>query len=412
MKVLLSAYACEPGKGSEPGVGWNWALEITRLGHTCCVLTRENNVRPVLEGAKIHCPGLRVVGYDLPKWTRFWKKGARGMGLYYRMWQWGAVGRAAMLLQEESFDVVHHVTFGVFRQPSFMGQLGIPFIIGVGAGEVMPNQFFAGLPFTAKLNEIVRDFGVALGRVDPWVRASLKSATLIFCRTQRTLDILPACVHGRCVVLDDVGMHSDQIGLIGEPMIHEARFLFAGRLVACKGLHLAFEALAIVRKAIPSAAITVAGGGRDEAWLRKRAIELGLEKAVHWVGKLTHAAMLDLYASHVAFVFPSLHDAGPNVIPEACARGLPVICLDLGGPAQLLPAGCGYKICVGDRTSREVVAKLAEAMVKLATDPALRQVMSDTCLAAARERTWEKQVARAYEMVAAQLADHRESAEK
>ena len=25
MKVFLSAYACEPGKGSEPGVGWSWA---------------------------------------------------------------------------------------------------------------------------------------------------------------------------------------------------------------------------------------------------------------------------------------------------------------------------------------------------------------------------------------------------
>ena len=25
MKILLSAYACEPNTGSEPNVGWNWA---------------------------------------------------------------------------------------------------------------------------------------------------------------------------------------------------------------------------------------------------------------------------------------------------------------------------------------------------------------------------------------------------
>jgi len=407
MRVLLSAYACEPGKGSEPGIGWNWALEISRLGHACCVLTRENNVRPVVESAKIHCPRLRVVGYDLPMWTRFWKKGARGMGLYYRMWQWGAVRRAARLLQEESFDVVHHVTFGVFRQPSFMGRLGIPFIIGVGAGEVMPKQFFADLPFKAKLNEIARDCGVALGRVDPWVHASLKSAMLIFCRTQRTLDILPACVRGRCEVLEDVGTLPEQIGPTRDRVIYAARFLFAGRLVACKGLHLAFEA----RGMIPSAAITVAGGGADQAWLRKRAIKLGLERAVHWVGKVTHAEMLDLYASHVAFVFPSLHDAGPLVIPEAYARGLPVICLDIGGPAQLLPDGCGYKIRVENKTSREVVAELAEAMVKLATNPVLRQAMSDACIAAALDRTWPSLVARAYDMVAARIALGREGAE-
>ena len=28
MKILLSAYACEPNRGSEPGLGWRWALEI------------------------------------------------------------------------------------------------------------------------------------------------------------------------------------------------------------------------------------------------------------------------------------------------------------------------------------------------------------------------------------------------
>ena len=33
MRILLSAYACEPGIGSEPGIGWHWALEIARLGN-------------------------------------------------------------------------------------------------------------------------------------------------------------------------------------------------------------------------------------------------------------------------------------------------------------------------------------------------------------------------------------------
>ena len=44
MKVLMSAYACEPGKGSEPAVGWNWALQAARR-HEVWVLTRGNNPR-------------------------------------------------------------------------------------------------------------------------------------------------------------------------------------------------------------------------------------------------------------------------------------------------------------------------------------------------------------------------------
>jgi glycosyltransferase involved in cell wall biosynthesis len=114
--------------------------------------------------------------------------------------------------------------------------------------------------------------------------------------------------------------------------------------------------------------------------------------------------MLTLYSSHVALVFPSLHDAGPLVIPEAYASGLPVICLDIGGPSQLLPDGCGYKIGVQGRSSHQVVIKLAEAMSSVATNPNLRQRMSDACIEAAHERTWKKLVARAYDMVALHLA--------
>jgi len=368
------------------------------------VLTRENNVDIIEAGARIHCPNLHVVGYDLPRWARFWKKGPRGMGLYYRLWQWGVYRRAVELVKEHQFDVVHHVTFGVFRQPSFMGGLGIPFVIGVGAGEVMPKQFFWALPFKAQLNEIARDIGVALGRIDPWVRGSLGRAMLIFCRTERTFEVLPVSAQKRAVILEDVGTIQDKIGPKRNVAISEPQFLFAGRLVSHKGLHLALEALAILRNEIPNATITVAGRGTDEAWLRKRAKELGLQRAVNWVGNLTHSDLLALYASHVAFVFPSLHDAGPLVIPEACASGLPIICLDIGGPSQLLPEGCGYKISVEGRSSRQVVVKIAAAMGTLATNSGLRQRMSDACIEAAHERTWQKLVARAYEMVAQRLA--------
>jgi hypothetical protein len=50
------------------------------------------------------------------------------------------------------------------------------------------------------------------------------------------------------------------------------------------------------------------------------------------------------------------------------------------------------------------VIKLAEVMNSLATNPDLRRRMSDACIAAAYERTYQKMVARAYDMVATELA--------
>ena len=41
--ILISAYACEPQKGSEPGIGWHWVVELARLEYNVHVITRSNN---------------------------------------------------------------------------------------------------------------------------------------------------------------------------------------------------------------------------------------------------------------------------------------------------------------------------------------------------------------------------------
>src|SRR5439155_23557282 len=87
LKVLVSAYACEPGKGSEPYVGWNLPLQLS-YHHEIWVLTRSNN-RECIEAElqRNPQPGLHIAYLDLPRWASFWKKGRRGIHLYYFLWQ-------------------------------------------------------------------------------------------------------------------------------------------------------------------------------------------------------------------------------------------------------------------------------------------------------------------------------------
>ncbi|MCZ6744779.1 MAG: glycosyltransferase family 1 protein, partial [Alphaproteobacteria bacterium] len=141
MKILLSAYACEPNKGSEPEVGWRWALELARLGHEVWVLTRENNRTSIEAGLARQnpLPNLHFAYYDLPPWARWWKRGARGVHLYYRLWQWGAYRLAKKLHRQHGFDRAHHVTFVSLRHPTFLRRLGVPFVFGpVAGGERVP----------------------------------------------------------------------------------------------------------------------------------------------------------------------------------------------------------------------------------------------------------------------------------
>src|SRR3954468_6504356 len=89
LKVLISAYACEPGKGSEPEVGWQWSLQMARF-HDVTVLTRANN-GPAIEGALAHLRGHqplpRFVYHDRHKLLLGVKRRLGSVQLYYLLWQ-------------------------------------------------------------------------------------------------------------------------------------------------------------------------------------------------------------------------------------------------------------------------------------------------------------------------------------
>lgn len=399
MKILLSAYACEPGKGSEPGVGWHWAVELALLGHEVHVLTRANNIEPIQRGlAGMNAVRLHLHGYDLPGWARWWKKGGRGVHLYYLLWQWGAYRKAKTLHAHERFDLIHHITFGVYRHPSFMGQLGAPLLFGpVGGAETAPPALLQSVPLPGRITERIRLTANSAAAADPLLRNTFRSASVILCRTSETLAAIPRNYRGKCACNIDIGINAGLVRVRPSEEYGNATFLYVGRLLYWKGIHLALQALKEARKRIPNATLTVIGDGPDRDWLHRLGRELGLDGALDWRGRISHEHLLEFYGSHAGFLFPSLHDSGGSVILEALSQGVPVICLNLGGPGTILPPNCGFKIEARNRTEKEVVQSLAEAMVKLATTPGLRNTMAANALAAAHSLTWEATVRQAYE---------------
>jgi glycosyltransferase involved in cell wall biosynthesis len=102
------------------------------------------------------------------------------------------------------------------------------------------------------------------------------------------------------------------------------------------------------------------------------------------------------YCHYSAFVFPSLHDSSGNVILEALSQALPVICLNTGGPGEILSPSCSIKISVKNRSKAEVVSDLAAAMRNLADNPELRGQMGRRALEFARASTWKDVVSNTY----------------
>ena len=65
-KILLSCYACSPVWGSEPGVGWRWLLELTKM-HDVTLVTHSffrDQIEPVLRSESIK--GLEINYFNAP----------------------------------------------------------------------------------------------------------------------------------------------------------------------------------------------------------------------------------------------------------------------------------------------------------------------------------------------------------
>ncbi len=401
MRVLLSAFACAPHSGSEPGVGWHWALEIARLGHEVVVVTRADTRTAIqAELAGDHLPaGLRFE-FVMPGWLERLADRGLPLQLVHLAWQLAAYRQARHLMRRERFDLVHHITYCVIRQPSFMGRLPVPFVLGpVGGGERSPWALRAGMGARGWWLELVRDGLNLIARADPITRQALAAARLIYVSSRETARLVPPRHRAKVRIGLQVGIEppaSPPAGAGETTAAGPLRLLFVGRCLAWKGMHLGLEALAELLARGRWARLTVAGTGPAEARWRRQAQRLGVDDAIDWLAWVEHDRMAEVYRAHDLLLFPSLHDSGAQSVLEALAQGRPVVCLDLGGPASLVDASCGRVIVTHGRRRPGVVRDLTNALQELADSPDLRRRLGQGARARAARYDWPGQVATVY----------------
>lgn len=394
MRVLASAYACEPGKGSEPAVGWSWVHQLARY-HEIWVITRSNNRKPIEDAlAQRPLPNVHWVYFDLPYWARFWKKKQFGIHLYYYLWQIAIFFVARKLHRQNRFEVIHHISLGQYWVPSFLALLPAPFVWGpVGGGESAPRAFWWDFSWRGKVFEIFRDLTRGAASFNPILRACASRSRIAIATTEETALRMKKLGARHVEVHPQFGMTNAERQFFAEfPVRRDEpfRLISMGRLIHWKGFHLSLRAFARFHHAFPNSEYWIVSKGAEGDRLKSIAKELGVEsKVVFWGGFPTLREVYEKLAECDVLVHPALHEAFGNVCLEALAAGRPVVCLDLGGPALQVSENTGIKVSATtpDRSIRD----LAAAFARLATDPALRIRFST----AARERverefSWER----------------------
>ncbi|MBE9209860.1 glycosyltransferase family 4 protein [Nostoc sp. LEGE 06077] len=381
MKILISAYACEPRQGSEPGVGWNFVREISKY-HQIWVLT-SNCHRPAIEAELVRNsqPNLNFVYLDpfglIIDWSQKGKFTQKWVYIHYYLWQIKAYFIGRSLHHKIGFDLVHHVTYVKYTSPSFLCLLPIPFVWGpVGGGELTPKNFWTSLNFRSKVYEFIRNTACFIGECDPFVRLTAQRSILAWATTEDTVKRLQYLGAKNVQIYSQLGISPEELASFTDKApSHQSiiRFISVGRLLHWKGFHLGL--LAFAKANICNSEYWVVGEGSARKHLEKITQELGIDQKVKFWSSLSRDETISKIRDSQVLVHPSLHDSGGLVCLEAMSVGLPVICLNLGGPALQVTEETGFKIPAN--TPEQAVQDIAQAMMSLVADPKLRLRMGE-----------------------------------
>ena len=362
MRVLISAYACAPGRGSEPGAGWQWAAAAA-ANHDVWLLTNEFN-RAAIEPELERRPDLAIepVYVAQPRWIPVEPASLKLFRSRYVLWQRSARTVARSLHSRHDFDVAHHLTIAADWLPTGIADLpAVPLVWGPVGGTVRSSlPLWRWLGARGVADEVLRYVITAPGRKLIGERIASRSA-LTIAMNREVERRFRGC--GRVTVEPNVAVDPALTAQVASPTPEHTgkRAVFVGRLIAWKGPRLAVAALA--RPKLDGWQLDLYGRGPEEEPVRQLADELGIGDRVHLRGYQPREQVIDALRQADALVAPSMRDSAGWAIAEAMTLGCPVVALDRGGPSFLLEDGGGEAVPVG----HGVVDALAAAISRQKT---------------------------------------------
>ena len=292
------------------------------------------------------------------------------VSIYYTAWQRSMRKKLAELSAD--YDVIHHLTFASFRLPFAVTGHGKPCVVGpVGGCEEFPRKLLPDNVSCVRRKELFRNFMTRLHTRFGLGMHRYREADMTLAATPEMADVFKQW-EIVAKVMPQIGMPNTNVDVspnfsnVGEG---DFRLLFVGNILFWKGVELILVTLVKLPDHIT---MTFVGDGPDMKFLKEAVSCHNLEQRVNIIGRRTRNEVLEMYRAYDLFFYPSVHDSGSFTVLEAMASGLPVVCLDRGGPAVSVTPECGFVVQSGAKD--ETCRGLAKAIQYYLDNPsALRE---------------------------------------
>jgi len=386
---LICAYCVDRSDISEAQMSYEWITRLARFARLWVITTGSRlNLTCGLEGYE----GIKLITLKPRLSFKWWDGFDRAVHPGYVEFFFRAHKVAKRILKQNRVDLCHHLAPQSIRFPSPLAGLDCPLIVGPIHGGMEQPGVMKELEKTEGLIYIIRRLDRMRMNYDPLLRIHYAKARQILISAPYMKDVLLPEYLQKCVVVPGTAVSESAVRpIVDKDGGTKVQILTVCRLVPSKGIELLIRAIAKCR--YDDIVLKIYGKGSLETYCQKLAERLGLADKVVWKGFVPQSEVLEAYARADIFALPTLKEPTGGAILEAMAGGLPVVCVDAGGPAYAVSDDCGIKVKLGSKS--QMVDDLAEAIDRLASNAQMRRQMG----ANARERvrnefSWDAVVAK------------------
>ena len=394
IKVLINAYACSPGMGSEPGMAWNWCMNLARYCELFIITEGEfreriETVVPTLP----HGQNMHFYYNPVPEKVRqmCWNQGDWRFYKYYKRWQKKTAEIAEDICKKENIDILHQLNMIGFREPGYLWQVskkkGIPFVWGpIDAKDSFPMAYAQNADFKIQMFLRIKNLITRLQlRFSRRVKAAAKQACVVVGASSNSVKSLKNYLNIDASLVNETGCNiSSEIGFAEIKYKDAFDILWVGKFDFRKQLELALRAIAAMK--LDNIRLHIVGGGNDEPY-KNLASDLGISSCCVWHGLVSHDTVQNIMKQCDVLLFTSVAEGTPHVVLEAIANGVPVICFDTCGHGDCVTDDVGIKIPLTN--PEQSIKDFANAIRALYNNRTLLQTMSKNCYKRACELSWD-----------------------
>lgn len=406
LSILINAYACSPNMGSEPGMAWNWCVNLAKYCELHIITEGEfrDNIEAVLptlpQGKNMHFY-YNPVSDEIRKMC--WNQGDWRFYKYYREWQWKTYTMAKEIIRQHHIDIVHQLNMIGFREPGYLWKIeDKPFVWGpIGGLKQFPNSYLEGVGIKMKLfNRIKNIINIYQIKHDKRVNQALKKAGLLISSIPDSYNAIKKYKGLKSIIIPETGCFIDDI-YVKRNRTNKAdedfRLLWVGKFDFRKQLSIALATMAKLKDK-SNIKLIICGSGDDEqvSYYKQIAFKLGIVNNVVWKGNIENSEVKEEMRRSDIFFFTSVSEDTSTVVLEAVSCELPVLCFDTCGMGYVINDRVGLKVPLTN--PRQSADDFAEKINYLYNNREFLQKLSDGCKQRQKELSWDNKAKQMVEL--------------